>query len=477
MRRPFLIVACVVLALAVTVSGLPYWLGLETEKFFAARMEQLARSGGIMVIRSRYERGWLGADAETVLRYPGLPVDVVAHHRISHGPIALDRWLSGEATFEPVRALIRSRLTLHAPSGASSPALWGLSALPPLITETTVALDGTGIATFEVHALKAQLAGGSLDWRGLRGELRFDAQWKRFALEARSPGLILNGLPGKDMPLSELRLVDLSLRSQLEEGTAGYFFGDSTFTLESFAAGPIMRLHGLRFASTARPEADNVALDSTYEVNGVQFGAERYGPGRLSVTVRRLDAAALSQFEKELGAIYRQDLPAEQTSLMVLGKALALIATLSKKAPELEVTDFRFKIKEDEIRGKAKLVLDGSRLDTLENPLLLLAALRGEAEIAVPAGALKTWLAPRIQQDIQEYARRGLISQEEIARLTPQRLARIVDEALPHYLGQHELARHLIRDGASYKLIAAFRRGQLLINNEPWRGNLAMMMP
>ena len=170
-----------------------------------------------------------------------------------------------------------------------------------------------------------------------------------------------------------------------------------------------------------------------------------------------------------MNAIYRQGLPEEQASLMLMGKMLGLVGELSKKVPELEVTKLSVKTAMGEITGKAKIVLDGSKADIGENPMLVLTAVSGDMELIMPAGVLKPILAPLIMQDIQAYRQGGRLTAEEIGRLDPETLARVVDQALPLYLSRHDLTKYLIHDNGQYRIVATLRQGQILVNNQPWR--------
>jgi len=87
-----------------------------------------------------------------------------------------------------------------------------------------------------------------------------------------------------------------------------------------------------------------------------------------------------------------------------------------------------------------------------------------------PLSALE-WalLAPLIMQDIQAYRQGGRLTAEEIGRLDPETLARVVDQALPLYLSRHDLTKYLIHDNGQYRIVATLRQGQILVNNQPWR--------
>jgi hypothetical protein len=153
--------------------------------------------------------------------------------------------------------------------------------------------------------------------------------------------------------------------------------------------------------------------------------------------------------------------------MMVAAETMKLIASLSKSAPELEVTKLSFKAREGELTGKAKLVLDGSKLNVAENMMLLLRALQGDAELSIPPSMVKAILTPLIRSDIENYKQRGILSQREANQLTPDVMSRIVDEVYPSYLNKNSFTKLLIPSGAYYTITASFRQGKFLVNNRP----------
>ncbi len=463
------IIGGIVLVLG-ALAGLPYWFGMETEKTYTNTVKRLSESGNIRLSSKRFERGWLSSTAETVIRYPGLPIEFNALHKISHGPIPIDRLLEGGIHYTPVQALIKSRVTVVALGGDQSKPSALLSRLPPLTADTTIGLNGDGTVHIGLPEIKkATPDGGTFEWRGMTGDLAFDKEWNKLRANLRIPGISFTGTSGKGLT-GDLSLSNLTVHSDLHEGAAGYFFGENLVTIEKVGLGPTIVLRGLRFSTMTRPSGDNVNMVITYKIKEANVANDRYGPGQLILEARKLDAAALEKFEKEVNAIYRKNLPEEQVSLMVLGKTLELVANLSKKAPEVEITKLSFKSKQGEVTGKAKFVLDGSKVDVNKNPMLLLTALRGKAELTFPPGILKPLLAPLIQRDIEAYQKSGKLTEKETAKLNPETMGKIIDQALPLYLSKNELTRLLVHDGDKYKITASIKRGRFLVNDKPWQG-------
>jgi uncharacterized protein YdgA (DUF945 family) len=457
-RATVLAIAAMLLLIAL---ALPFWFGLETEKTYAVVLDQMSRRSGLQFTGKNYQRGWLSSTAETVMRHPQAGFEIVAHHRISHGPLPLDRVMQG--VWRLAQGHITSQIELGAHGKDNAPAL------PPLTASTTFHFNGAGSVHAEMPPFrKSGKQGQRLDWRGMSADLNFDREWKKIRLEASLPALTL-ATPGKP---GELAVSGIALHSDMREGTAGYFFGDAALKIGRLEFGgdaERVSLQGLEVSTSAQPAGENVNLVIRYQLDEGRAGNERFGPGQLVMELRHLDAAALVKFRNELDGLYRGNLPPPQAALMLAGKAMELIGALAAKAPELEITRLSIKTGAGEINGHAKFVLDGRQADLARNPMLMLASLAGDVELALPAPLVKQLLAPQIRRDIEVYRESGALSAAEMARLDPQKLAQIVERAYPRYLSRHEFTRHLVEDNGRYKLVLTLRRGQMLVNGKPWQ--------
>ncbi|HSD97591.1 MAG TPA: YdgA family protein, partial [Sulfuricaulis sp.] len=430
MKKFSLVLGFTLIALvALAAVGLPYWFGMEAEKTYGAMLEQMSGSSGLLFTGKNYQRGWLSSTAETVVRHPHIPFELTAKHRISHGPLPLDRMLQGDWRLTPVQARIASQITL-ATVGKQMPL-----DLPPLSTETTFRLNGDGAMHAGIPPVKTTgTQGETIDWSGMSADMTFDRAWRKIRFDALMPSLNVTAPDQGEMSLSKL-----SLHSDTQVGIAGYSFGDASLNIGQlefgYAAGHV-GLKGFALSSTARAAGDNVSLVIRYTLDEAQVAEERFGPGQLVIEARNLDAAALVKFKNEIDALTRGNLPPAQAGMIVAGKAMELIAELSKKAPEVEITRLSFKTGESEISGKGKFVLDGRKHDIARNPMQMLTAFAGDFELAMPAAVLKHLLAPQIRQDIEAYRQSGALTADDVAHLGPEAMAEIVDRVFPQYLAR-----------------------------------------
>ena len=455
--------AVAVVIVATAAAALPWWFGHETEKAFRALLKASADHGELTAEIVRYERGWLHTSAETIHRHPTAPLELRIRHDIHHGPLPFGK--GGPAGLQLAR--VDSRLSLHSSDVRIQDEL---KQVPAIESVATIGLDRQGLAHLNQPAW-TRPGKPALAWDGLRGEIRFDHELKNLQSDVLLPGARLT-VDGSEF----VRIDNLRLQSKLRQGVAELYLGDSDLTVEKFVmrlpppATPV-ELHGLLVKSNVRASGpETVDMTVHYSLREARLEGTRRGPGELLLELRRLDAAALKGFDKQIKQVAQRGAPIEQASLMAVGKSLELLGVLARRSPELEIKRLSLKADVGEITGRAKLVIDGSRANIAENPLLLLTAVRGDAELRVPVGYLRPLLAPIIRQDIQTLGSRKRVGREDMKSLSPERLNTIIDESIPHYLSRHPLTRLLVADGDHYRLHATLQGGKLFINGQEWTG-------
>lgn len=462
----FAIVLVLVIAAA---AAAPFWFGMQTEDAYRDMAQELSKNTGMAFEIRRYERGYLRSSVEGVITWPGLPADLSVTDEIAHGPFAIDRLLSGDLSFEPGLAFISSRASFTPGKGASERDKALARQLPPLTAQTVVSLAGDFEAKLDVPSKKGAKDSG-FQWRGLSGTVNVRQGGAQVVTDLKSGGLTAS------TPTGEVAFNQIRFNSDHTGGRAGYMFGTSTLHIGSIAFGPDIELAGLRFVTSAKPAGPNVDTTINYQIKELRANNATYGPGQLTLAVRKLDAAALRRFEQQMNAISKRNLPQEQTSMMTAAETMKLVAALAKKAPEVEVTKLSFTTPEGELSGNAKIVLDGSQLDLAQNMMLIVRALQGELELSIPPSMVKAILTPQIREDIEGYRRAGTLSTQEANKISPAVMAKIVEQVYPSYLSRNAFTRLLAPTGSRYRFTASFRNGRLLINDQPVKQPLLDML-
>jgi uncharacterized protein YdgA (DUF945 family) len=458
------IVVVVVAVLIAAVAGLPYWFGMQAESAYQAMLQKLNDGGELTVTNSSFQRGWFESTADTSFTLTNLPtVSISMLHRISHGPLPLD----DDFQFQPLLARVKSQISIGLPGGTIK--------LPPMTGKTSVYLAGNSSTRLDMEPYKkaapkdGETAAFDLEWKGMSGDFTQSADYKNLKGEMNAPVLRFVFKDGS----FALNKINLNLDTQ--ESASGLDTGSVTLGIDKFVLddkkkGETISLEGLRLGTITQEAGGNLNSTMTFQFRGMESGTSKQGAAQISLQLRKLDVASLVKYQKDVRALRKQKMPPEQVNMMVLGKTMELLGQLAKKTPEIEITKLSFKTADGEVTGKAKFVLDGSQLDVSGNPMLMLKALSGEGEVSLPDSIVRLLAEPDVKRDVEALKASGKLSEQEIAKLTPKRMAAITTQAireLPQYKENVVSRLRLVPDGSNYKIVAALKDGQLRVNNEP----------
>lgn len=464
MNKIFTFVVVGVVVVIVAAAALPYWFGMQAETAYQEMMQKLTEDGKVTVTNSSFQRGWFESTADATFALTDLPgASLSVLHRISHGPLPLD----DDFQFMPMLARFKSQISIGLPGGVVK--------LPPMNGKTTVYLAGNSNTHLDMEAYKkaAPKAGEAepfeLDWKGMSGDFALSADYKNLKGELNAP-LLQFAFKNGSFNLNKLQLSVDTQESASGMDTGSLALGIDKLAMDDKNKGEQINIEGLRLSSNTQEAGGNINSSLTFQFRSLEAGGVKQGAAQISMQLRKLDVATLVKFQKEVRELRKQKMPPEQVNMMVLGKTMELLGQLAKKSPELEITKLSFKAEDGEVTGRAKFVLDGTQLDVSGNPMLMLKALSGEGEVSLPDSIVRLLAEPDVRRDIEALKSSGKLSEKDIAKLTPKRLAAITSQALrdlPHYKDNVITRLRLVKEGSNYRIVAALKDGQLRVNNEP----------
>lgn len=459
MKRALTVIGIVVLLLGLALAAAPYWLGMQTESAFNGAIKGLATRSGMPSKNSSFSRGWLSSEAKNEFELPSTSVVISATHQIEHGPLPLSQILSGEVA--PALALIKTTLRLGASAEAPANLSKTLNKLPPIQLTTTLDLSGNGSTELLVNAANRKQGETTISWQAGKGEMQFDREWKKMKVDFNFPSFSISSNRGK------LKITNIQLTSDIYEGTAGYMFGKSGFSIARISLKPFVDAQKINVSAIMQPKGKFVKMNIGYSVQSLQIAKDKYGPGKLNLVIRNLDAKTLKQFENDMNKISGRSMPQEQKQMMIAGKFMEYAGKLTRDNPEIEITKLNFVAPGGELQGKAKFVIHGKEQDLSANPMLILTAIKGSAELTMPESLAKAVVMPQIQRDISNLRKEGKLSKTEATKLTPEALNQIAEEAYPGYLKESGFGRWFVRRDNGYQFSMSVNRGQIVVNGVP----------
>ena len=459
MKRALTVIGIVILLLGLAGVAAPYWLGMKTESAFNDAIKGLATRSGMPSKNYSFSRGWLRSEAKNEFNLLSTPAVITATHRIEHGPLPLSQIMSGEIA--PALALIKTTLRLSATADASASLSESLNKLPPIRLTTILDLSGNGSSKLQIDAATRKLGETTVSWQAGSGKMEFDRQWKKIRAQIQFPSYSVSSSSGK------LNIKNIQLTSEAYEGIAGYMFGKSNFSIASVSLKPFLDVKSISISAIAQPKGKFVTIHIGFGVKALQIAKDKYGPGKLSLVIRNLDAKTLKQFENDINKIYGRAMPKEQMQLMVAGKFMQYAGKLTRNNPEIEITKLGLIAPGGELQGKAKFSIEGKKQDLSANPMLMLTAIKGSAELTMPESLAKAVVMTEIQRDISNLKREGRLSNADTGKLTPEALNQIAEEIYPKYLKESGFGRWFVRQNNRYRFSMSVNRGQIIVNGAP----------
>jgi len=462
MKRILLVVGIVAGLMIIALAAAPYWLGMQTEAAFKETLNTVATRGGLSGANTEFSRGWLNSTASNRFSLPGAAVAVEASHRIEHGPLPLSRLLAGDVA--PGLARIESTLKITPDKAAPAELASLLKAMPSIIIVTTLDLAGDGSSEISLPGGTHKFGEEQLKWSTANGTMLFDRDLKKIRADVTLPSFQYESGTGTLIVNSTV------VSSDIYEGTAGYMFGRNSLSVGKVSMAPLMEISDIRLSAIIQPQGKFATMKLTYGVKQMTMAKDTYGPGTLNIAIRNLDAATLKQFEDELNKVNARNMPEEQKQMMIAGKLMEYAGKLTRDNPEIEVTRLSIIAPGGELKGSAKFVVQGKEQDLSANPMLILTAIKGSAELTMPESLAKAMVMPQIQRDLALLQQEGKLSREEAANLSPETIDQIAEQAYPGYLSGSGFARWFVRDNGGLKFSLSVNRGQVVVNGVPMTG-------
>jgi uncharacterized protein YdgA (DUF945 family) len=451
------VVAAVLLLAVIAAAAIPWWLGSRIASTFPQTAKAAATHAGLSVKEFNYHRGWFSSTADSTLAtHSATPILIVARYEIEHGPIPLHSWQRA-----PALAVIHAHYSVRAGSKAPPKLAKEIATIPPATLEATVDLQGDASGTIAIEGGKRRSGDKSVAWAPVSGQIAFDTGWTRLKMSIAAPSLEI------DSGGSKIRFAKMALATDLNKGPAGTMVGTNRFSLGSVSVPGLAEFKGIQNTSLSRMANELLSVEFEWKLANATIAGKHFGPADAKATLKRIDAAALHKFQQEMNATYNRTLPPEQTQMIVFGKALVLAGTLSRRNPEFDLSKFQLKTEFGPVSGNARLAVDGSSQDIGANPMLLLTAIEGDAQLSVPEAAFRALIKARIQKDVELLRHSGNLTQGEEKQLTPEALAAITDAAYPAYLKDSGLQRFFQLDGDAYRFRIKMEKGRITINGTP----------
>ncbi|UOO81197.1 YdgA family protein [Uruburuella testudinis] len=419
--------AIVLLALAATFTGLPYYLGIKAEQSLAEQQQLLAQSNLLTIESHRYERGWFSATETTVIRLkptllhnirPYLPENlktvlnepITLVSRVRHGPFA--------GSLTPVRAQIDTEFQYRPEAAKVLARFFGDQA--PVSMRNTVYLSGNGTIDLAVPAFDyEELSGIALDWKGLSGHTDYSSGFNNYTHEYTAPALHI-----KLADQGDAAFENLHIRTETTDGKNRLALGNSSFKLDKFSMqwkqgvdynvklnelvnlvtnlqiGAFINPTGtiapanivvdkLQFDTHTGEEGKWINSEGRFQFENLTYGDEQYGPLDINIAAEHLDAQGLLAIKNKLAELTSKEMSEEQIRRELLQTAKTDAAGLFTQNPVLKVKTFSFKMPEGTVDVKGQLSFNNLNAADMNDFAAMIRKTQAQFDMNIPQKLLE----------------------------------------------------------------------------------------
>lgn len=469
--------------------GSAYWFGVKAEQQYHALLHQASEWQYLKCVNTNYQRGLFKSQAETVIEVelpPGTNGEIQTFkiplaQEIIHGPFPFGNFPNGQRSWQPVMAIIETRLAPGSELQTLFAELW--TQVPELASArdyTVIYLDGKGEERLVIPAFQNSFGKEepiAVTWQGLSFQADFTADFKAFSGSLTMPGSELRG--GE----ASLRLGEVKAAFATKEGISGLWLGDASgslatleFSLQQDTGLQSFLLQGFNASTATTASGDTLNSQVAIRTELVKVDGTQYGPGVFEMELRNLDAPSLAKLQQSLREqpIKPGQQPAEAAQMKTLATLMEILPGLLKKSPEIEIKQLDLKTSRGDFTGKARVGFDGTKAGSIQNLTALATALTAQAEVKIGEDLLRHALTAMLQGDVaaeveeqeeetsdeeSEGLERAVPTEEEIRALVAKR----VDEQLASLTAQNLL----VKEDGTYGSSARYEGGQMILNGRP----------
>lgn len=392
--------------LGVVALGGPYISGTQAESQYHQAIEALNAQSGVDVVSERYEKGYLGADAVTLVKFDKselddeLPQEIRFNTHLSHGIYsvkAVTHLVFNDETTEKLKEVLGDQPPVEIVTSVNAFGDSTIVATTPKVEYTDPEQgDKISIAVFE---MKVDIPSGydqvtaGIDW----------------------PGMNMVGQSGKDVSIGQFKMTQTG--SQL---TNYLWTSDMTLTLDSISgkdSGQTFNLENLKMTSITE-EAATGRVDSGFEmtVDSVKFNEEEFKNQKLAFSLSDLAIvefdALMETFDKleETSQIAdpQQQAMAQMEQFARIGQD---VTALFNKGLKIDITELFVSTPKGDVNGMLHIEQPESEGPATGGPGALLQTTKGHLTLSVPAQLFMLG-GPNMQQQLDALVSQNLVVKE-----------------------------------------------------------------
>jgi uncharacterized protein YdgA (DUF945 family) len=463
MKKGVILLVVLVAVLAAAPFGFSFW----AESRLHSLLDDLNDAGVVDFTVIKMDRGWFSSEAiieaemaaslskkvnemqkgQGVAEVPSM----ILKNTVYHGPFP---FMSGSFSPIPVIASVDTKF-VKSIEGDEPMVDFDYSMM------TDLAMTGKNHVRMDIPEWDGPLDDGksTMQWKGLQGDVSFSSGMKDANINIAAPYLKIQGKDGS------MLLESVKVDSVSEAGIEGLSLGSATFTIGKIAvqdskSNVDFTIDQLGMTADTTASGDNINSTARFNIAAFILAGDRFGPGAFSMAFRNLDAGAVARISNKYKEISKQgDMPAEQVNMMLGTTLLSEMSTLLKKGPEIEIGELSLAAPSGKLIGTAKVTVDTSRPEMLNNPLTIKDTIIGEVDVELPEELLVALNMAAMRQEFKSVNISH--TEEQLQTMAKNRVSKRFAPLVGANIFTHV--------GNMYKFSASFKDGVPVVNGQPFQ--------
>lgn len=458
----------VIIAVLVLVSY--YGMGVVTERTVKHNITEMNKANGLKVDIAEYKRGWFSSTAllngqihipERVVKADNNQTQIVPAEdyqlqiplKIYHGPIIYAnhrvQFGLGYATTDlalppKYSAKFNERFTPE----STQPRL-NLSLFINYLNNSRIKLS---LPTFK---LIAKQGGGQFDWHGLTSLTNVTSDAKKIEGNVVVDSFQIN----KNDTTAVVSTITADY--DMHKTDIGLYLGDANLVLPSLVVStPTQKLFELDDLEFHSKSDINDGLFNSYfksSVAKVFVTNQTYGPGKLDVAIKNLDAEVLNRINQQ-AKVAQQGTDAEKQQAMFA--IIPEIPKLFSRGAEFDITELSFVMPQGTITGNLVVSLPKSNIT---NPFELVQKVQGRGQLSIPSEVFKLILNELNKQKLRSQNSSAQPAQLSVVPTTEQ-----IDGMTNAQINAMLQSGLFVAQDKNYVINMTLDKGQLQINGKPF---------
>ena len=359
-------------------SGISFWAGMQIEKRFNRLPFLFSKNQPYQWINHWFDRRIFHSMAETGIKLRDFPLELKMTHDISHGPFLVYDLIQSNLQENLARTFgetIKNYLALASIQTKTkfNPTL--STKLNPLEIKTKVSFERNINNKYRVDPIKFQTP-VSVEWNGLNGLTYLPAARNIFKGKFK---ILPLSITFEDNRFS-INKMQTAFNWRLRPSNLSGFSSEFSINRAVFGnSQDLVTLSEVEIQMNLWKQEKLVQASINIQMKEMKRADIIFGPGKLTAHVRNVDALTIMRL-REFAGLQEMGILDPQNQ----GKIFGVLNDLFKQRPELEISEVKITCPDGLLTGFAKLLVDGTQMDLVNNPRSLFDAFQINAFVKAP---------------------------------------------------------------------------------------------